>query len=70
MRAKSAENLSMSKLLRSLNQDPKRSETLETLLRNGNRPLVIVFRYLDELIEKQEHPNPPRKRIGYKPDDL
>jgi len=32
--------------------------------------MEIVFRYLEELLEKQEQPNPSRKRIGYKPDDL
>lgn len=32
--------------------------------------MEIVFRYLDELLEKQEQPNPPRKRIGFKPDNL
>ncbi|WP_177217090.1 hypothetical protein [Pedobacter insulae] len=37
---------------------------------NQNKNMEIVFKYLDELLEKQERPNPPRKRIGYKPDDL
>ena len=29
----------------------------------------LVFHYLDELLEKTEKPNPPRNRIGYKPDN-
>ncbi len=32
--------------------------------------MEIVFHYLDELLEKQEHPNLPRKRIEFKRDDL
>ncbi len=45
-------------------------EKIKNKLENQDNNMEIVFRYLDELIEKQEHPNPPRKRIGYKPDDL
>jgi hypothetical protein len=32
--------------------------------------MEIVVRYLDELLEKQELPNPQRTRIGFKPDRL
>lgn len=45
-------------------------EKIKNKLDNHDKNMEIVFRYLDELLEKQEHPNPPRKRIGYKPDDL
>lgn len=31
--------------------------------------MEIVFRYLDELIEEKNNPT-PRKRIGFKTDDL
>ncbi len=45
-------------------------EKIKNKLDNQDKNMEIVFRYLDELIEKQERPNPPRKRIGYKPDNL
>ncbi len=45
-------------------------EKIMNKLDNQDKYIEIVFRYLDELLEKQECPNPPRKRIGYKPDDL
>lgn len=45
-------------------------EQIKNKLDNQDKNMEIVFKYLDELLEKQEHPNPPRKRIGYKPDDL
>ena len=45
-------------------------EKIKNKLDNQNKNMEIVFKYLDELLEKQERPNPPRKRIGYKPDDL
>ena len=45
-------------------------EKIKKKLDNQDKNMEIVFRYLDELLEKQERPNPPRKRIGYKPDDL
>jgi hypothetical protein len=35
---------------------------------NHDKNIELVFKYLDELLEKQEKPNPPRNRIGYKPD--
>ncbi|MFI5136361.1 MAG: ORF6N domain-containing protein [Sphingobacteriales bacterium] len=35
---------------------------------NHDKNIELVFKYLDELLEKQEKPNPPRKQIGYKPD--
>ena len=45
-------------------------EKIKNKLDNQDKNLEIVFRYLDELLEKQKQPNPPRKRIGYLPDDL
>lgn len=45
-------------------------EKIKNKLDNQDKNMEIVFRYLDELLEKQEYPNPPRKRIGFKPDDL
>ena len=45
-------------------------EKIKNKLDNQDKNLEIVFRYLDELLEKQKQPNPPRKRIGYMPDDL
>ncbi|MCY1532802.1 hypothetical protein D9M68_680910 [compost metagenome] len=45
-------------------------EKIKNKLDNQDKNMEVVFRYLDELLEKQENPNPPRKRIGYKPDDL
>jgi hypothetical protein len=43
---------------------------IKTKLDNQDKNMEIVFRYLDELIEKQDTPNPPRTRIGFKPDSL
>ena len=45
-------------------------EKIKNKLDNQDKNMEIVFRYLDELLEKQERPIPPRKRIGFKPDDL
>ncbi len=45
-------------------------EKIKNKLDNQDKNMEIVFRYLDELLEKQELPNPPRKRIGFKPDSL
>lgn len=45
-------------------------EKIKNKLDNQDKNMEIVFRYLDELLEKQERPLPPRKRIGYKPDEL
>ncbi len=39
---------------------------LETKYCNHNRNIEVVFRYLDELIEKNEEPSTPRPQIGYK----
>lgn len=36
-------------------------------LQNHDKNIELVFSYLDKLINKE---NPPRKRIGFKPDDL
>jgi hypothetical protein len=36
---------------------------------NQGKNIELVFQYLDELVEKKENPR-PRKRIGYKSDDL
>ncbi len=45
-------------------------EKIKDKLNNQDKNMEIVFSYLDELIEKQENPNPPRTRIGFKPDIL
>jgi len=40
-------------------------EKIKKKLDNQDKNMEIVFRYLDELIEKKEHPK-PRTKIGYK----
>lgn len=45
-------------------------EKIKNKLENQDKNMEIVFKYLDELLEKQERPNPPRKRIGFKSDDI
>lgn len=45
-------------------------EKIKGKLDNQDKNMEVVFRYLDELVEKQENPNPPRTRIGFKPDIL
>ena len=45
-------------------------EKIKNKLDNQDKNMEIVFRYLDELVEKQERPNPSRKQIGFKPDNL
>jgi hypothetical protein len=45
-------------------------EKIKNKLDNQDKNMEIVFRYLDELLDKQAHPNPPRTRIGFKPDGL
>lgn len=44
-------------------------EKIKNKLDNHDKNMEIVFRYLDELIDKKEN-NEPRLRIGYKPDEL
>ncbi len=44
-------------------------EKIKGKLDNQDKNMEIVFRYLDELLEKKNEPK-PRKRIGYKSDDL
>lgn len=44
-------------------------EEIERQLNNHGKNIELVFQYLDELIEKKEELK-PRKRLGYKPDDL
>jgi len=44
-------------------------EKIKSKLDNQDKSMEIIFRYLDELIDKKEEFN-QRKRIGYKPDDL
>lgn len=43
-------------------------EAIRRKVDNHGKNIEIVFQYLDELLEKNEKPRPPRKRIGYKPD--
>lgn len=45
-------------------------EKIKNKLENQDKNMEIIFKYLDELLEKQERSRPPRKRIGFKPDDL
>jgi len=40
-------------------------EEIKKKLQNQDKNIELVFSYLDELIEKQENPQ-PRKKIGYK----
>ena len=42
-------------------------EDIKNKVQNQDKNIELVFSYLDELINKQEE-QPPRKRIGYKPD--
>lgn len=44
-------------------------EKIKTKLDSQGKNMEVVFRYLDELIERKIEPL-PRKRIGYKPDEL
>ena len=44
-------------------------EKIKSKLDNQDKNMEIVFRYLDELLEKKDEPK-PRRRIGYKSDDL
>ena len=44
-------------------------EKIKTKLDNQDKNMEIVFRYLDELIDRKEEPQ-ERIRIGYKPDIL
>lgn len=44
-------------------------EKIKTKLDNQGKNMEVVFRYLDELIEQKEKPQ-PRKRIGFKPDEI
>ncbi len=40
-------------------------EEIKKKLENQDKNIALIFSYLDELIEKQENPQ-PRKQIGYK----
>ena len=44
-------------------------EKIKTKLDNQGKNMEVVFRYLDELIERKAEPK-PRKRIGFKSDNL
>lgn len=43
---------------------------LEKEAKGNSKDIENIFMVLKELIEKQEKPTPPRKRIGFKPDNL
>jgi hypothetical protein len=43
-------------------------ERIKGKVDNQDKNIEVVFRYLDQLIDKQTEPQ-PRKRIGYKPDE-
>lgn len=40
-------------------------EEIKKKLQNQDKNIKLIFNYLDELIEKQENPN-PRRKIGFK----
>ncbi|WP_426669460.1 ORF6N domain-containing protein [Mucilaginibacter sp. McL0603] len=44
-------------------------DKIKSKLNNQDKNMEIVFRYLDELIDRKDEPK-ERKRIGYKPDNL
>ena len=44
-------------------------EHIKKRLANQDKNIELVFQYLDELLDKKDNLN-PRKRIGYKPDNL
>ncbi|WP_325387772.1 ORF6N domain-containing protein [Mucilaginibacter sp.] len=44
-------------------------EHIKKRLTNQDKNIELVFQYLDELLNKKDNLN-PRKRIGYKPDNL
>lgn len=44
-------------------------EKIKTKLDNQGKNMEVVFRYLDELIDRKAE-RQPRKRIGFKPDEL
>jgi hypothetical protein len=43
-------------------------EKIKRHVDNHDKNIELVFHYLDELLEKNEKPAQPRKRLGYKPD--
>lgn len=45
-------------------------EKIKDKLDNNDKNMEVVFSYLDELINRKEPKNIPRKRIGFKPDDI
>lgn len=45
-------------------------EKIRGKLDNQDKNMEIVFRYLDELLEKRERPAAKRTRIGFRPDEL
>jgi len=55
------------KLLDSHNELKLEIADIKQHLHNHDKNIELVFTYLDELVQKKAQ---PRKRIGYKPDDL
>jgi hypothetical protein len=45
-------------------------EQIKNKLGTNDKNMEVVFGYLDELITKQRRENLPRKRIGFKPDEI
>ena len=45
-------------------------EKIKNKLDDQDKNMEIVFNYLDEFLEKQNHSNTPRKGIGFKPDNF
>ncbi len=44
-------------------------EGIKKTIHSQGKNIEVVFQYLDQLLEKKFTPK-PRKRIGFKPDDL
>ncbi|WP_243732283.1 hypothetical protein [Pedobacter duraquae] len=45
-------------------------EKIKNKLDNQDKNMEIVFRYLDELLDKHQKPAPPQTRIGFKLNDF
>lgn len=57
-------------LLTSHNEIRVEIEQIKAQLGLQDRNMETIFKYLDELLEKQDKPKTPRTRIGFKPDTL
>ncbi|WP_235524255.1 hypothetical protein [Pedobacter sp. Hv1] len=57
----------MRKLLNENSELKLEIDDIKKKLKNQDKNIELVFSYIDELTEKKAK---PRKRIGFKPDDL